>query len=54
MEDYNVSNKELEKLEKKADEEIAEAVKFSLDSPKPDPEDALRHVWADRDAEDRA
>ncbi len=54
MEDYNVSKKELEKLEKKADEEIAEAVKFSLDSPKPDPEDALRHVWADRDAEDRA
>ncbi|MFP4619462.1 MAG: thiamine pyrophosphate-dependent dehydrogenase E1 component subunit alpha [Spirochaetaceae bacterium] len=54
VEDFDVSEKELEKLEKKADEEIADAVKFSLDSPKPDPKDALRHVWADRDAEDRA
>jgi pyruvate dehydrogenase E1 component alpha subunit len=54
IEDFKVDEKEIEKLEKKADEEIAEAVQFALDSPKPEPQDALRHVWADRDAEDRA
>ncbi len=52
--DHKVKAADLKKLEEKADEEIAGAVKFSLESPKPDPKDALRYVWADRDAEDRA
>jgi len=51
---HKVKAAELKKLEEKADEEIADAVKFSLESPKPEPKDALRYVWADRDAEDRA
>ncbi|MFO7729856.1 MAG: thiamine pyrophosphate-dependent dehydrogenase E1 component subunit alpha [Spirochaetia bacterium] len=54
LNDHNVKESELKKLEQKADEEIDDAVKFSLESPKPDPKNALRHVWADRDAEDRA
>jgi len=54
MKNHGVSTTELSTLEEKADKEIAEAVAFSLESPKPDPKDALRHVWANRDAEDRA
>ncbi|MFW6208634.1 MAG: thiamine pyrophosphate-dependent dehydrogenase E1 component subunit alpha [Spirochaetota bacterium] len=52
--DHKVKEAELKKLEEKADAEIADAVKFSLESPKPEPKNALRYVWADRDAEDRA
>jgi pyruvate dehydrogenase E1 component alpha subunit len=54
LEEFKVSEKEIESLEQKGEEEIAEAVEFSLNSPKPNPEDARRYVWADRDAEERA
>lgn len=47
-----VSKKKIEELEKKAEEEIADALKFSLESPVPAPEDALKHVYADLEVED--
>lgn len=48
---HKVTEAELEKIEKEADEEIMDAVKFSLDSPWPDPENAIEHVYASHQVE---
>ena len=51
--EFKVDEKTIAGIEKKADEEIAEAVKFSLESPWPKPEEALEHVYADYKVEER-
>jgi TPP-dependent pyruvate/acetoin dehydrogenase alpha subunit len=52
IEAHGCQEKELRKLEQKADEEIADAVEFALNSPWPDPKNAVEHVYADYQAED--
>ena len=47
------SEAELQAIEAKANAEVAEMVKFSLESPSPAAEDALKNVYADREVEDR-
>jgi pyruvate dehydrogenase E1 component alpha subunit len=47
-----VSEAELKALEADADREIAECVRFSLESPWPDPKYAIEHVYAGLNAED--
>jgi TPP-dependent pyruvate/acetoin dehydrogenase alpha subunit len=47
-----VSEAELKALEADADKEIAECVRFSLESPWPDPKYAIEHVYAGLNAED--
>ncbi|MEW5815943.1 MAG: hypothetical protein AB1798_11195 [Spirochaetota bacterium] len=44
---------QLEELEKKAAEEVEAMLKFSLESPYPDPKNALKHVYAGLEVEDR-
>jgi len=38
---------EVERLESEARDEVAAAIRFSIDSPLPHPENAMRHVFAD-------
>jgi len=47
------SDDELAAIEARANEEVAEMVKFSLESPDPVAKDALKYVYADREVEDR-
>ena len=47
------SDDELAAIEARANEEVGEMVKFSLESPDPVAEDALKYVYADREVEDR-
>jgi acetoin:2,6-dichlorophenolindophenol oxidoreductase subunit alpha len=46
---HKCSEKDLIELEQKAEEEIMDAVKFALDSPWPDPKNALEHVYTSYD-----
>ena len=41
-----IGQDELTELDKRVSERTAEAKKFALDSPKPEPETALDHVFA--------
>ena len=52
IEQHGYSGEDLQALEQKADEEIAAAVEFSLNSPWPDPKNALEHVYTDYNVED--
>jgi pyruvate dehydrogenase E1 component alpha subunit len=47
----NATEKELEKIEGQIEKEVQEMLKFSLESPAPAPEDAITHVYADREVE---
>jgi pyruvate dehydrogenase E1 component alpha subunit len=49
---HKVKEAEIKALEAAADEEIAECVRFSLESPWPDPKNALEHVYAGLEMED--
>lgn len=50
---HKVSDKKLKEIEAKAEEEIADALKFSLESPWPEKEEALNHVYVDYKVEAR-
>jgi TPP-dependent pyruvate/acetoin dehydrogenase alpha subunit len=50
---HKVSEKKLKEIEEKADQEIAEAVEFALNSPWPKKEEALEHVYVDYQVEAR-
>lgn len=52
VEEHGYSEKGLTALEEQADEEIAEAVKFAVGSPWPDPKNAIKHVYASFEVED--
>jgi len=52
LEERKVKADELAALEKAADKEIAECVRFSLESPWPDPKAALKNVYAGFEVED--
>lgn len=52
IEERGVDGGEIDALEATADEEIAACVRFSLESPWPDPKAAIAHVYADLEAED--
>jgi TPP-dependent pyruvate/acetoin dehydrogenase alpha subunit len=52
VEVHGYPEEELKALERQADEEIAEAVEFALNSPWPDPKNAVEHVYADYKVED--
>jgi TPP-dependent pyruvate/acetoin dehydrogenase alpha subunit len=52
MEIHGCSGAELDELDARADAEIAEAVQFALDSPWPDPKNALKHVYTTVQVED--
>jgi pyruvate dehydrogenase E1 component alpha subunit len=52
IEVHGCSAAEIDGLEKVAADEIQAAVSFSLESPWPDPKDALKHVYADYLVED--
>ncbi len=52
IEVHKTSEKELAELEAEAEKEIQEAVTFALESPWPDPKNALEHVYASYQVED--
>jgi len=52
LDERKVKAEELAALEQAADKEIAECVRFSLESPWPDPKAALKHVYAGFEVED--
>jgi len=52
IEVHKISEKELAELEAEAEKEIQEAVTFALESPWPDPKNALEHVYASYQVED--
>ncbi len=49
---FKCTEAQLKKLEDKAEEEIQDAVKFALDSPWPDPKNAIEHVYSSYKVED--
>jgi pyruvate dehydrogenase E1 component alpha subunit len=51
LEDHGVKAEDLAALEKAADQEIAECLRYSLDGPWPDLESATTHVYADLEVE---
>ena len=50
---HSVSDKEIEAIHARVEKEIEEYVKFSLESPVPKPEDAVKYVYTDREVEGR-
>ena len=50
---HGCTEQELAAIETKTEQEVQAMLKFSLESPDPDPKDALKHVYADREVEDR-
>lgn len=53
MSKHGAKEKNLKAIHERVDAEIAEYVKFSLESPSPDPEDAVKHVYTDIELEVR-
>ena len=50
---HGVSDKEIEDIQARVEKEIEEHVKFSLESPVPKTEDAVKYVYTDREVEGR-
>lgn len=50
---HGVSEDELKTITDRVEVEIEDYVKFSLESPDPTPEDAIKHVYTDREVEGR-
>ncbi len=50
---HGVSDAEFEQIHARVETEIAEYIQFALESPSPDPEDALKHVYMDIEVEGR-
>ena len=53
QENHGVSDADIEAIFERVETEIAEYVKFSLESPVPKPEDAVKYVYTDREVEGR-
>ncbi len=53
QEKHGVSDAEIKAISDKVEIEIADYVKFSLESPVPKPEDAVKYVYTDREVEGR-
>jgi TPP-dependent pyruvate/acetoin dehydrogenase alpha subunit len=53
MDEYGVSDGQFEEIGARVEAEIAEYVRFSLESPSPEPEDAVKHVYMDIEVESR-
>ncbi|HMD89347.1 MAG TPA: thiamine pyrophosphate-dependent dehydrogenase E1 component subunit alpha [Anaerolineaceae bacterium] len=53
MIEHGVSEEQLDAIRQRVETEIASFVKFALESPDPDPEDAVKHVYADIEVEGR-
>ena len=53
QEKHGVSDAEIQDISDRVEIEIADYVKFSLESPVPKPEDAVKYVYTDREVEGR-
>ena len=50
---HGVSESDLEVIHARVEDEVAEYIRFALESPQPDPEYAVKHVYADIEVEAR-